>query len=59
MLTVLLIVVLVLLLAGSGFAWSPGWRGTHGPGLGGILGVILLVVLVLLILKLAGVGIGV
>jgi hypothetical protein len=55
MLTVLLIVLLVVLLAGGGFAWGPGYRGTHGPALGGVLGVLLLIVVIVLALKLVGV----
>lgn len=56
MLTIILVVLLVLLLCGGGFAVSPGYRGTHGNGLGGIVGVLLLIVVIFLVLRLAGVA---
>lgn len=53
-LTVVLIVLLVLLLGGFGYGVSPGYRGGHGPALGGVTGLLLLVVIVVLILSLFG-----
>lgn len=53
--TLILVIVLVLLLCGGGFAWGPGWRDGHGNLLGILLTVIFILVLVWLITGLAGV----
>lgn len=54
MLTIILVILLVLLLCGGGFAWGPGWRGDHGNGLGLIVTVLFVILLVWLIFGLVG-----
>jgi hypothetical protein len=55
MLTIILVVVVVLLLLGGVGTWGTGYRTTHGPAAGGVIGLLLLLVVIWLILRLAGV----
>ena len=45
----LLIVLLVLLFGGGGFGYTNGWGGPFGPGLGGLVPVLVVVLIVCLL----------
>ena len=53
--TLILVILLIVLLCGGGFAWGPGYRADHGAGLGGVVGLLLLIVVIVLVLSLTGV----